>query len=222
MQEQTSLILICQNSRHYIELSFKRLRDYLRFHHFITEVIIIDNHSVDGTREYLQSHKQQNFVIILFDNELSEKIVLLTALEACHNENIIIIEPELKHRLSQLGKVTQKLRKCELVLPNRFDMRGKCDQVTDNLIKGFFGEMLTGYVCKDPYNTFKAFKRARLTPILSNCRSERFIWLEAIKKAFKEGLRITEPPTFYKERVYYKKKGVFSKIDELIRIKKIK
>lgn len=222
MQEQTSLIIITHNNRFCIDLSYKRLKDYFRFHHFITETIIVDNNSTDGTKEYLQNYNPLGFKIIFFDNELSEKKCLITALEACSNENIIIIEPELHHRLSEFSKVCQKLRKVSLVLPNRFDHRGKCDKVTDNLIKGFVSELFTGYVCKDPYNAFKGLKRASLLPIIRLCRSEHFVWLEAIKTARKEGLRITEPPTYYKERVFYKENVIMKNIKELIKIKKIK
>lgn len=221
MQEQTSLILICHNSRLYIELTYKRLKDYYRFHHFINETIIIDNHSTDGTREYLQNYNPLGFKIIFFDNELSEKDCLITALEQCSNENIIIIEPELRHRLSELGKVCQKLRKCQLVLPNRFDHRGKCDKVSDNLIKGFVSELFTGYISKDPYNSFKGLKRGILLPIIRLCHSENFVWLEAIKNAKKSGVRITEPPTNYRERTYYKRNNLINKINELIKIKRI-
>lgn len=221
MQEQTSLIIIFHNNRIFIEETYKRLKEYYRFHHFITETIIIDNHSTDGTKEYLQNYNPLNFKIIYFDNELSERVCIITALESCNNENVIIIEPELKHRLSELSKVCQKLRKVQLVLPNRFDHRGKCDKVSDNLIRGFVGELFTGYICKDPYNTFKAFKQSILLPILRNTSSERFVWLEAIKTAKKSGVRITEPPTYYKEKFYYKKNNVLTNIKELIKIKRI-
>lgn len=184
---------------------------------------MIDNHSTDGTREFLQNYNPNGFKIICFDNELSEKKALLTALEQSNNENIIIIEPELKTRLSQLCKVIKKLRKADLVLPNRFDHRSNTKGKNEPFMKGFVSEIFTGYVCKDPYNSHKGFKRALLLPILKNTQSERFYWLEAIKTAKNEGLRINEPATHYKESIKLSRKNVLlSNLKELLRIKKIK
>lgn len=205
-----------------MQKTYYSLKDYFISHHVINEIIIIDNHSTDGTREFLQNYNPNGFKIIFFDNELSEKKCLITALEQSVNENIIVIEPELKTRLSQFCKVIKKLRKADIVLPNRFDHRSTCKGLNEPFIKGFISELLTGYVSKDPYNAFKGFKRALLLPILRNTRSERFYWLEAIKSAKKEGLRINEPPTNYNAKKTIKKNQLMSNISELLRIKKIK
>lgn len=221
MQQQTTLIIITHNNIYCIKQTYERLKEYLVRHHSINEIIIVDNSSIDGTKEFLKNYNPLGFKTILFDNELKEKECLITALEQSINENTIIIEPEINHRLTQLDKIIHKLKKSELILPNRFDHRSTKNHVSKKLFSGLFSEAITGYVCKDPTNTFKGFKKSLLQRIILETQNDKYYWEEAIKISRKRGIKISEPPTHYKEKVFYKKKR-FNTIKELLRIKKIK
>lgn len=218
MNDNTTLILITHNHKDYIDTNYHKLLEYKKHHHNIIEIIILDNASKDGTREYLQNYNPAEFKIIFFDNELSNKTCEITAIQQSTTENIIIIEAELYHRLHQLKHIIKKLHKADLILPNRFSPDSKSNALFDSLMKKVTLEIFAGYICKDPFNTLKAFKKSKILPLIQET-TNKFYWLETIKKARLKGYKINEPSTHYKKD-NPKENILKTNLQELIKIRK--
>ena len=69
------------------------------------EVIIIDNCSTDGTREWIESISQPNVITILNDTNLGKGGSIKLGISAANGDYILIHDPDLEYSTKDLSLI---------------------------------------------------------------------------------------------------------------------
>ena len=97
-----SIILCAYNEKGRIEYALKELNKELNLAKVNYEVIIIDNCSNDGTREWIQSISQTNAITILNDTNLGKGGSIKLGISAANGDYILIHDPDLEYSATDI------------------------------------------------------------------------------------------------------------------------
>ena len=189
MNELTTIIIPTNNHEKTILRTLSSIKEYMDKHPSVRQVIITDNASRDetipGMMHWLYNNKDDRFIFITQPKKISEKKLLLIALESVQTPISIITEQEGYTRKNQMKKQSELLRKCDLVLPSRFHKDSKTNyKGKKKTLTAFNGEKYD-----DIENTNKAFRTKKLLPLIKKTKTEKY-WEEIIRKKHK--IRITK------------------------------
>ena len=98
-----SIILCAYNEKGRIEYAFEELHKELNLAQVNYEVIIIDNCSTDGTREWIQSISQPNVITILNDTNLGKGGSIKLGISAANGDYILIHDPDLEYSAKDIS-----------------------------------------------------------------------------------------------------------------------
>lgn len=185
MNELTTIIIPTMNHEKSILKTLSNIKEYMNKHPSVRQVIITDNASRDetipGMMHWLYTNKDDRFIFITQPRKISDKKLLLIALESVQTPISIIIEPEGYTRKNQMKKQAELLRKCDLVMPSRFHKDSKTNyKGKKKTITSFTGEKYD-----DIENINKAFRTKKLLPLIKKTKSEKHYWEEIIMKKHK-------------------------------------
>ena len=229
MIDDTTIIIITKNNANRIKQTIKELELYAKKYRNIKEVIIHDNASFDGTPDKIIKSSLIK-LIRNFRANIPYKKMLLEAITEAKTNNIIILEPELNTRLHQIQRQIKKLRKSDLIIPNRHD-KESTTKYADNKEElkskahNLLMQTITGLGYKDTHNINKALRKNKILPILKRTKNKEYYWEEAINKCKKKNMRITETPTHYIQESKQPEELfsiIIKTIKELNRIRRIK
>jgi len=204
MDDSTTIIITTKNKHPIIQRTIKKLKSYMKKYHNVKEIIFIDNYSTNGTLMKILSNieTENKMRLITTSKKKTWKHLLLQGIKETKTPNIIIFEPELYTRLHQIQRQIKKLRKCQLLLLNRFHSKSKTiwkNKQEEFKIRGknYMTQLITGLEYTDITNMNKAFKKNKLLPIIKRIKSEKNFWEETILLCKKRNIRITETSTHY-------------------------
>jgi hypothetical protein len=207
MIDDTTIIIPTYNNEEHIEHTLLELYRFSKHHRCIQQIIITDNASTDKTLDIILKNihllRDPNILLITQPQPKTLKKIIILAIEKTNTPNCVIIEPQLYTKLYQIKHQIKLLRRAELILPSR--MHPHSNVVLDKTTKKELYDIpqpKTLLKTPDITNMNKAFKKDKILKRLKKTKTNDKYWDEIIKEG---KIKITETPTHYNERMYYKK-----------------
>lgn len=178
--------------------------DRVRAENFDKEIIVVDDCSTDGTREFLR--KQQNITLIEHDRNFGKGASIRTALEHVTGDIVIIQDADLEYDPADYLKLVQPIieDKADIVYGTRFAGRKPNMRLANYIANRLFAWLATvlyGVRVTDEATCYKAFRTEVIKSIQLNCKRFDFC-PEVTARLLKRGWRYAEVPISYQARTY--------------------
>ena len=185
------------------------------------ELIIVDDFSTDGTREFLQEMDLQDLFerdgdtvkLLLHDKNKGKGAAVRTALEQCTGEVVLMQDADLEYDPKDYPDLLKPILdgRADAVFGNRFHDGSHCVprfyRYVFNRCFSIVCNLLTNLALRDVTACYKVFKRDLFNKI--TLKSDRFSFeTEVTVKLAKIGARIYEVPIVYHGRTYAEGKKI--------------
>jgi len=187
------------------------------------DILVVDDNSTDGSKEYLLQIKKKFKRIKIFIRP--KKMGLNTAHKLAFNyakkkyAYLITMDADLSHDTKYIRKIIKLLKKNDFVIGSRYMDGGGCGYKGFRLYLSYFGNKFIKFILGLQINEFttsyRGFNLTRLKRInLKKIKSRGYsFFLETIFLINKMGYKIKEFPIFFKNR--NKGKSKIEKIEVL-------
>jgi glycosyltransferase involved in cell wall biosynthesis len=176
------------------------------------EIIIVDDFSTDGTRQFIESLKDSEIKKVFHQRNLGKGAAFRSGLKEAKGEIVVIQDADLEYYPEEYGELIDLIVKdrADVVYGSRFIGKHRCFLFTH-----YLGNKLVNLIANILYNTnlsdfmtgAKAFRRSVFEDI--KLKSNRFGFeAEITAKIFKRGLRVYEIPICYSGRNYKEGKKI--------------
>ena len=199
-----SVVIPAYNEEKSIEEVISRLVQALTTEY---EIVVVNDHSVDNTRDKVEDLKKSYKNIVLVDNEEPQGFAntLRTGFRTASGEVIVPVMADLCDDPVTINEMYRKINKgYDIVCGSRYSDKGK--KLGGPLVKTFLSSLsgkilyILGMPTQDITNSFKMYKREVIEAIDSKAKSFE-ISMEIPLKAHLKGFKITEVPTVWHSRV---------------------
>jgi glycosyltransferase involved in cell wall biosynthesis len=205
-----SIVMPVYNERDHIEEVLTRVRavDYEP-----KQLILIDDFSADGTREFLKTQESEKGTRVLYhDRNLGKGAAIRTGLEYAEGGIIMIQDADLEYNPEEITAVLEPILcgKTEVAYGSRFlgkIMKMRFQNRVGNWILAGTTSLLFGQRITDEATAYKAFRREVLDGIRLRCMRFEFC-PEVTAKVLRKGYRIVEVPVTYTARRYQEGKKI--------------
>ena len=205
-----SVVMPVYNERETIEEIIKRVQDV----DLKKELIIIDDSSTDGTREYLKSIEGSADNVRVFYHEYNQGkgAALRTGFKEVKGDIVLIQDADLEYFPEEYPDLIDLILrdKADVVYGSRFLGRHRVFlfyHYMGNRFLTFLTNVLYNTMLTDMETCYKAFRAEVLKDI--QIKSNRFgVEPELTAKFFKRGLRVYEIPISYAGRTYQEGKKI--------------
>lgn len=208
-----SVVIPVYNERHTVA----ELVDRVRGAGVPTEIILVDDASTDGSRELLQSWRDQRDLKILFhETNRGKGAALRTGFAAAAGDVVIVQDADLEYDPAEYSKLIQPIveDQADVVFGSRFS--GDNQRVlyfwhyAGNRLLTLLSNVFTNLNLSDMETCYKVFRRDVLAQVTPHLREERFGIEPEItaKVASLPGIRIFERPISYSGRTYAQGKKI--------------
>lgn len=199
-----SVLIPVYNEKQYIKSLIERVRES----EVDKEIIIVDDHSDDGTAQFLQSMEKHNNIRVIFhEKNMGKAEAVKSAMKDATGEYIIIQDADNEYNPDDYKHLLEAAEdnKNTAVYGNRFStgfVNGMTiKQKAGNIIMTALFNILMGVKLRDMETCYKMFPRESIDP--SYLESTGFgIDPEITARLIKSGLRIREIPISYYPRPY--------------------
>lgn len=206
---ELSVIIPVYNERRTIAEVIRRVEEQP----FEKEIIVVDDCSTDGTREFLrESEWPENVHIYFHDRNQGKGAGIRTALRYAAKDIIIIQDADLEYNPSDFGVVLRPILDgvADVVYGSRFlgiHRSFMLHHYIGNKLLTLVTNVLYNNILTDMETGYKAFQAEVLKGIV--IRSDRFDFEpEITAKVLKRGYRIYEVPIYYAGRDYSEGKKI--------------
>jgi dolichol-phosphate mannosyltransferase len=213
-----------------IKYLFKKIKD-LKIN---LDILIIDDNSSDGTREFLKNYKNINKNIFLIIRK--KKLGLDTAHKSAFQfakknkyKNIITMDADLSHDPKLIPYFLKKLKTKKFVIGSRYINGGKSEMKPIRFVVSFLGNKFIKFILNIKSNEFttsyRGFRMDKMTNIdFSKIKSKGYsFFMETLFLLNKNNINITEIPIHFRDRYYGVSKipkiEIFRTIFNLFRLK---
>lgn len=204
-----SIIIPCFNERGTIEEIIKKVKETP----YIKEIIIVDDGSKDGTKEFLEKIEDDEIRVFFHEKNRGKGAAIRTALSHARGKIVLIQDADLEYDPKEYPKLLAPILegKADVVYGSRF----LCGphrvlyfwHFLGNKFLTFISNLFTNLNLSDMETGYKVFKREALEGI--KIESDRFGFEpEITAKISKKGLRIFEVPISYYGRRYEEGKKI--------------
>ena len=207
---QLSILIPVYNERYLVGQLLDRVREVPLPNNMTREIIVVDDGSTDGTRDFLEAYAKQHPEILYRPHAKNQGKTgaIRTAIDLATGEFSIFQDADLEYDPSDYKMVLAPLveQKADVVYGSRFLAREQRKILffwhsVGNRFLTLLSNMVTGLNLTDMETCYKAFRTDLLKSI--PIRSERFgLEPEITIKIAKRGLRIYEVPINYHGRTY--------------------
>jgi dolichol-phosphate mannosyltransferase len=189
-----SLVIPCRNEAANLEILLPRLKGISR------ELILVDGHSTDGTRELASAHG----AVFLLDNRRGKGDGLRVGLARAKADVCVFMDADLSHDPADIPKLVQPILdgQADMVLGSR--MRGGGDEfvatffelvrLAGNMGLTWLINVRCGSRLSDSQNGFRAARTALLRE-LKLTSEKHTVELEMTMRALRKGARVVEAAT---------------------------
>ncbi len=186
----------------------------VRAQNFRKQLILVDDHSVDGTWEYLKAEEmnREDTIVLRHDKNIGKGYAIRTGLKYVEGEIVLIQDADMEYRPEQLPGLIQPIidGQARVVYGSRFmgtvkDM--KLPNRIANLILARIASILYGQRITDEATAYKVFHREVIDAVKLNCRRFEFC-PEVTAKVRKNGERILELPVSFEARTWEEGKKI--------------
>lgn len=175
MMKKLSVVIPCYNEKDNIEKIVCRIKAADVDN---KEIIIVDDCSVDGTRDILENKIKANVEMILYHEKNKGKgAALRTGFAAATGDIVIIQDADQEYDPSEYPQIIKPIidGEADVVYGSRFkdgQMKGYLSNRLANLFLTRFSNLFTGLDCTDMETCYKAFRREIIQSI--DIEEERF------------------------------------------------
>lgn len=201
--KMVSVVIPAYNEEKSIEEVISRLAQALRVEY---EIVVVNDHSVDNTRNKVEDLKKSYKSIILVDNEAPQGFAnaLKTGFQTASGEVFVPVMADLCDDPATINEMYRKIEEgYDIVCGSRYSDGGKKlgGPLVKTFLSGLAGKIIyiLGIPTHDITNSFKMYKREVIKAIDSKARSFE-ISMEIPLKAHFKGFKITELPTVWHSR----------------------
>ena len=224
-----SIIIPCYNEKNTIKQILDKVVESLNYYNFKSyEIIVVDDFSVDGTKEILQGLKNyENLKLLFHEKNYGKGSAIKTAIESVTGDIVLIQDADLEYDPYDYDKLLLPFfeTNADVVYGSRFLGGGKYIRIhffwhyLANKILTFICNLFTNLNLTDMETGYKAFKTDNLKNIKIEEKSFSFEPELTIKFA-KNKYKFFEVPITYNGRSYEEGKKIGLK-DAFIALKTI-
>jgi len=199
-----SIVIPAYNEEECIEDVVSHLEQALTVEY---EIIVVNDHSVDNTRNKVEELKNNYKNIVLVDNQESQGFAntLRSGFKAASGDLIVPVMADLCDDPATINQMYSKIGEgYDIVCGSRYMLKGK--KVGGPGVKTFLSNLagkiiyILGIPTQDITNSFKMYKKEVIEAV--DLKAESFeISMEIPLKAHLKGFKITEIPTVWHSRV---------------------
>ncbi|KKR07418.1 MAG: Glycosyl transferase family 2 [Candidatus Peregrinibacteria bacterium GW2011_GWC2_39_14] len=180
------------------------------------EVIIVDDCSIDGTRDILNKLPQSVYRVLLQEKNQGKGAALRRGFKEATGDFILVQDADLEYDPSEYMHLLQPLLdgRADVVFGSRF-VGDRPHRVlffwhyVGNKFLTIFSNMMTGLNLTDMETCYKAFTRSALQKVLPKLHANRFNFEpEVTARVAQAGLRIYEVGISYNGRTYAEGKKI--------------
>lgn len=201
-----SIIIPAYNEMATIEEVLRRVRAV----EISKEIIVTDDCSTDGTREFLRT--QADIVLVESDRNRGKGASIRAAIERVTGDIIVIQDADLEYDPNDYPALVQPIidDRADMVYGSRF-LRGRpkmrAANYLANKVFALLASMLYGTKMTDEATCYKAFKTEALRSVELRCNRFEFC-PEVTARLLKRGCRYAEVPIWYEARTYAQGKKI--------------
>jgi len=172
------------------------------------EIILVDDFSIDRTRDFLHSLQDPELKIIYHEKNLGKGAALHTGFAAASGDVMVVQDADLEYDPQELEKVLTPIveNQTQVVYGSRYLASDENLGFWHSMFNKLFtkvGNLLMGQKITDVMTCYKAFSREVMDKILPKLESKRFGFEpEVTAKVSKLGYKIVEVPISYDPRTW--------------------
>lgn len=169
------------------------------------ELVLVDDHSTDGTVEILRAEAQKPDTIVLYhDHNQGKGAAIRTGLRHATGDVVIIQDADMEYDPSEIPAVVQPILEGRTRVAYGSRFRGtiigmKLPNRIANHILAWMVTILYGQRITDEATAYKAFRREVIEKIDLTCKRFEFC-PEVTAKVLRRGEKIIEVPVTYRAR----------------------
>ncbi|MHB0975571.1 MAG: glycosyltransferase family 2 protein [Candidatus Aquicultorales bacterium] len=170
----------------------------------VKEVVLVDDGSTDGTREYLRKLDKAGFRVSLMERNSGKGAALRQGLADATGDIVMVQDADMEYDVNDIPRVLEPLLKGEATVVYGSRFKGSCENmafpnlVANKILTTAANLLFMGSIT-DEATAYKAFKSDVIQAI--DLKAERFDFCpEVTAKVLKHGERIHEVPITYKAR----------------------
>lgn len=191
--KKISVVVPIYNELKNIEQLIVRLSDALATTDIPYEIIFVDDHSTDGTYEYLQRFKKSKKIVLhKKQGKRGKAFSLMEGFQKATGSIIAMIDADLQYPPEEIPKMIKLVGKADIVVAKRRNYKGSwARKIISNGFRLFFGNILFG-LSHDIQSGLKVFTAEAIEAVKFNPSSEWTFDLEFLYRARQAGFIIKE------------------------------
>lgn len=210
MELTLSVIMPVYNEEDTVSEIVRRVREI----DLVTEIVIVDDGSQDGTREILQELSSLPDVFVVeHDHNQGKGAAVVTGMRASRGKLMVVQDADLEYDPKDYEKLVQPLLEgqCDIVYGSRFSHTKIQTKNLMNLLANKFLTLMTNLIygsqLTDMETCYKVFRREVVEDMTIHARRFEFE-PEFTAKVLKRGYRIIEVPISFDPRGYSEGKKI--------------
>lgn len=210
-----SIVIPCYNEIHTIEELLQRVKD-VELGHWDKEIIVVDDGSVDGTRDKLKELEPEYISVLVFhDKNTGKGGALHTGIEKASGDFIIIQDADLEYDPDEYPLLLRpiELGRADVVYGSRFMGSGAHRVLffwhsVGNMVLTLFSNMFSNLNLTDMETCYKVFRADLVKSLSLDQKRFGFEPEVTIKLARMRGIRFYEVGISYYGRTYEEGKKI--------------
>lgn len=177
------------------------------------QLILVDDHSTDGTRDILKSEESAPDTRVLYhDRNQGKGAAIVTGLRAATGDVVIIQDADMEYDPRDIVKVVEPIFRGETKVCYGSRFKGKVIGMRlpnriANWLLAWIVSLLYGQRITDEATAYKAFRREIIDGLDLQCKRFEFC-PEVTAKVLRQGISITEVPVVYRARTFEEGKKI--------------